>query len=104
MPTKLKTLNESEINMKVIEYKVRPVTRYIVTKYVSDHQVLEGVMRSSSSENCGEFDNVSKANGVAAALARDNQEVENTSEVFYKLYSHEYDETEYPNNGLIKVK
>lgn len=85
-----------------VEYKVRPVTRYIVTRYERKNQ--QSGSQTSSSENCGEFDNVRKANCVAAALAKDHHGSEGSCEVFYKLYSHDYDELEFPNNGLIKVK
>lgn len=88
---------ESGIAKDRIEFVVRPVTRYIVTRYSK-------LGNSGNSENCGEFDNVRKANCVAAALAKDYSGLEEHHEVFYKLYSHEYDELEFPNNGLIKVK
>jgi len=45
-----------------IEYKVRPVTRYVVTRYESDGQ-------SGSCGTIGEFDNERKAKDVARALA-----------------------------------
>ena len=76
-----------------VEYKVRPVTRYVVTKYTQSSQ-------STSSENLGEFPNVGRANMVAHSLAETEQFAD---EVYYKLFSHEYDETEYENNGLIRV-
>jgi len=76
-----------------VEYKVRPVTRYVVTKYTQSSQ-------STSSENLGEFPNVGRANMVAHSLAETEQF---SDEVYYKLFSHEYDETEYENNGLIRV-
>jgi len=47
-----------------IEYKVRPVTRYVVTKYEND---CEG---SASSGCLGEYDNGQLAYEVAYALAR----------------------------------
>lgn len=81
---------------KTIEFTVRPVTRYIVTSY-------SRVDRSGSSENCGEFDNVRQANRVANALALSEAKSYPQYDVYYKLYSHEYDESEFPNNGLIKV-
>jgi hypothetical protein len=98
----LKTLNESEIKMKVIEYKVRPVTRYIVTQYLS-----QDILKNKASYTCGEFANVDQANRVAASLAQTHQETSEISdeyEVFYSLYSHQYDESEYDNCGLIKVR
>jgi hypothetical protein len=45
-----------------IEYRVRPVTRYIVTRFTAN-----GILHDSS--NCGEFANVKSANKVCAALA-----------------------------------
>lgn len=89
--------------MKVIEYKVRPVTRYIVTRYTSDHEISDNVRCSGSSENCAELSNVRQANMIAHALAVSETKDNVNSDVYYKLYSHEYDESEYPNNGLIKV-
>lgn len=84
------------------EFKVRPVTRYIVTKYTSGCR-LGG---QTGSENLGEFQNVQMANQVCHAMAVShlNEGVEGTCEVYYKLYSHEYDETEFPNNGLVKLQ
>lgn len=76
-----------------VEYKVRPVTRYVVTKYTQSNQ-------HTSSENLGEFLNVGRANMVAHSLAGTE---EYADEVYYKLFSHEYDETEYENNGLVRV-
>lgn len=51
----------------LIEYKVRPVTRYIVTRFT----------RSGGAAGCeqkGEFDNESNARAVAYALCRDEHE------------------------------
>lgn len=44
-----------------VEFKVKPVTRYIVTKYVFGSQ-------NTHTEMCGEFDNYKKANIVCEAL------------------------------------
>lgn len=77
-----------------VEFKVRPVTRYVVTKYTVGNG-------HTSSENLGEFVNVGRANMAADSFAKTE---EYADEVYYKLYSHDYDETEYPNSGLIKVE
>lgn len=92
-------MNEKEIEWHY-EFKVRPVTRYIVTKYTS------GNYGHAGSENLGEFQNVQMANQVCHAMAVShlNDGVEGVCEVYYKLYSHEYDETEFPNNGLVKLE
>ncbi|GAA0235988.1 hypothetical protein LNAOJCKE_0940 [Methylorubrum aminovorans] len=45
----------------LVEYRVRPVTRFIVTRYEEDKH-------GSSSEPKGEFDNEGNAYGVAYAL------------------------------------
>lgn len=51
---------------KVIEYRVRPVTRYVVTRF---HSEGEGPVRGMAGcETCGEFDNMERANTVAHAL------------------------------------
>lgn len=47
--------------MKVIEFRVRPVTRYIVTKYTAD-------LAAASVETVGEFPNEQYAEMVADAL------------------------------------
>lgn len=83
-----------------IEFKVRPVTRYIVTRY---SQNLDSAFTLGSSENCAELSNVRQANMIAHALAVSEAKDNINSDVYYKLYSHEYDESEFPNNGLIKV-
>lgn len=46
-----------------VEFKVKPVTRYIVTKY-TEHTEETSVI------TCGEFDNYKKANIVCEALYR----------------------------------
>jgi hypothetical protein len=51
--------------MKTIEYKVRPVTRYIVTRFESDGE-------SGGSEVCGEFDREENAMRVGFALAKND--------------------------------
>lgn len=52
--------------MKTIEYRVRPVTRYIVTRF---NQEIAGDCASGGSECCGEFDRQDMAENVAKALA-----------------------------------
>jgi hypothetical protein len=52
-----------------IEYKVRPVTRYVVTRY---QESLSGV--TGSSQTKGEFDNHQAAFDVAYALCKDEHE------------------------------
>ena len=51
----------------LIEYKVRPVTRYVVTRY-------ESRGRAGGSEQHGEFDNADTAFAVAYALCRAEHE------------------------------
>ena len=51
--------------MKIIEYKVRPVTRYIVTRYESEEN-------SGASSTCGEFAQESLALQVGFALAKND--------------------------------
>lgn len=46
----------------MIEYKVRPVTRFVVTRYHQNEA-------SAGVETCGEFDNARQAGLVAGALA-----------------------------------
>lgn len=58
--------------MKKIEYRVRPVTRFIVTRYEEfDH----GSTGGSSSESLGEFENAHQADNVATALAKSDGHV-----------------------------
>jgi hypothetical protein len=79
-----------------VEFVVRPVTRYIVTRYSKTET-------TGNSENCGEFLNVGLANRTAHALSLTELKQNPADEVYYKLYSHDYDELEYPNNGYIQV-
>jgi hypothetical protein len=51
--------------MKTIEYRVRPVTRYVVTRYAADKEDKLG-----SCEGKGEFDSEHAAREVALALAK----------------------------------
>lgn len=83
-----------------VEFKVRPVTRYIVTRY---SQNLDNAFTLGSSENCAELSNVRQANMIAHALAVSEAKDNQGGEVYYKLYSHDYDESEFPNNGMIRV-
>ena len=52
-------------NHKEIEFRVRPVTRYIVTRFIKLRGE-KGTMCGSSTR--GEFDNAAEANEVALAL------------------------------------
>lgn len=54
--------------MDLIEYRVRPVTRYIVTRY---HDLDDG---RSGVETKGEFDNAETAHEVGYALCKDEHE------------------------------
>lgn len=51
--------------MKIIEYKIRPVTRYIVTRF-------EGEGNAGSSTSCGQFDQEEAALRVGFALAKND--------------------------------
>jgi len=52
-----------------IEYRVRPVTRYLVTKYTESRK--EGRKACAvGSETIGVFDNLPKANTITQAMAR----------------------------------
>lgn len=51
----------------LIEYKVRPVARYVVTRY-------ESRGKAGGSEQLGEFDNAETAHAVAYALCRAEHE------------------------------
>lgn len=53
--------------MKTIEYRVRPVTRYIVTRF--ERQDDNNGLCSGGSEGCGEFDREDSAEKIAMALA-----------------------------------
>ena len=92
---KIKDIESESVSRKV-EFVVRPVTRYIVTRYSKTET-------TGSSENCGEFPNVGLANRAAHALSLTELKQNPAYEVYYKLYSHDYDELEYPNNGYIQV-
>lgn len=50
-----------------VEYKVRPITRYVVTRY---HEIEHG----AGSETKGEYDNPSVAHEVAYALCKAEHE------------------------------
>lgn len=53
----------SELHMKTIEFRVRPVTRYNLTRYEEDTEA-----RSSGVSTVGEFDSPESAHDVAAAM------------------------------------
>lgn len=55
----------------LIEYRVRPITRYIVTRY---HQYGEGVGSCGGTSERGEYDNAEVAYQVAYALCRAEHE------------------------------
>lgn len=50
--------------MKIVEYKVRPVGRYVVTRFTSDDE-----NRSAGIETIGEFASQAGAEEIASALA-----------------------------------
>ena len=58
---------------ETIEYRVRPVTRYIVTRHYSDSSPWG---ESGGCEERGEFDNLSIAETVAKALGRQEAETD----------------------------
>lgn len=51
---------------KIIEYRVRPVTRYIITRYHNETSPTGG--STGGVETLGEFDNQVKAELIAQAL------------------------------------
>ena len=51
-----------------IEYRVRPVTRFIVTRFEQQTNQ-EGDVIAAASTQCGEYDNFDKAYEVGYALA-----------------------------------
>ena len=59
-----------EIEMELIEYRVRPVMRYVVTRYEED---ITGPAKCSVS-TAGEFDNAESAHAVAYALCKAEHE------------------------------
>lgn len=59
--------------MKVIEYCVRPVTRYIVTRYTEDADPGPDLGRGCGSEIIGEFPTGSAADAVADAMVTADQ-------------------------------
>lgn len=77
--------------MSIIQYKVKPVTRYIVTRYEGFGDEHSG---RAATETCGEFDNYRKANIVCQALAKTEplpDEVEGVHLTQYRLFSPDYD-------------
>ncbi len=50
-----------------VEYTVRPVVRYFVTRWQDG--VSQGAAWNTGSSYCGTFDNVEMANAIAVALA-----------------------------------
>lgn len=57
--------------MRTIEYRVRPVTRYVVTRFENDTDTGSGAI-----ETLGEFDNEGYAQRVKAALERHDPDAE----------------------------
>ncbi len=60
------------------EIRVRPVTRYIVTKYTEEGE-------TCSSIGCGEFSNTATANMVAHALAEAERREDKFAVIFKPL-------------------
>jgi hypothetical protein len=60
--------------MREVEYRVRPVTRFVVTRWYHEDQ--EGGRQNGGSEVCGEFENMQRANKVCEALAAQEPEAE----------------------------
>lgn len=61
--------------MEKIEYRVRPVTRYIVTRYQAS-PTIDGTLNRAigKSETKGEFDNAETAYAVGYALCKEEHE------------------------------
>ena len=60
-----------ETEMEKIEYRVRPVTRYIVTRYEAAPMASDDVMRGAGSISTkGEYDNAEVAYQVGYALCK----------------------------------
>lgn len=59
----------SDMDIGKLEYKVRPVTRYVVTRY---QESASGQIGGSS--QCGEYDNPDVAHEVACALCKQEHE------------------------------
>jgi hypothetical protein len=77
--------------MSIIQYKVKPVTRYIVTRYEASGDEQFGKV---GTETCGEFDNYRKANSVCQALAKAEllpEQGEGVHLIQYRLFSPECD-------------
>lgn len=71
--------------MRIKEFRVRPVTRYIVTEFTQDGE-------SQSSEVVGEFESAGKAERVASDLVRAiaaDVRTENSLEHVDRLFTHE---------------
>jgi hypothetical protein len=58
----------------LIEYRVRPVTRFIVTRYERDEPNERGLCGAGASSTHGEFDNHDTAYAVGYALAKADHE------------------------------
>jgi hypothetical protein len=66
----------NETNVPGPEYRVRPVTRFVVTKYFHPFQSEDGkIAFTGSSEVIGLFDNEKQADTVATALAASESEI-----------------------------
>ena len=63
----------------IIEYRVRPVTRYVVTRFSSRLDRHSGQGTSAGCELCGEFDNARQAEKIATALASTEEKSEQTT-------------------------
>lgn len=59
----------NETNVPGPEYRVRPVVRYVVTRYFHPYQSQDGkIGQNGSSEVIGEFDNEQLADQVCEAM------------------------------------
>lgn len=54
--------------MSHVEYRVRPVIRYIVTRYTPSHSPEPGLINGASLETLGEFDNETFANEICRVM------------------------------------
>lgn len=68
--TDIKGVPYDETNVPGPEYRVRPVTRFVVTRYCHPYQAADGSHgHTGSSEVVGEFDTEQRACDIARALA-----------------------------------
>lgn len=86
----------------LIEYRVRPVVRYVVTRFAREDLPSGNCVAGSST--CGEFDNEQQAESVKAALEASDPDMPRTNGFLLVKDTHEVDTKAFFAHSLTEAR